>query len=169
VTTLARTQLDLASVLDRAGLRRAFHESEVLRLFDLRELERLLRRHPRARGRGLVLEVLAELRAGAGVSHIELECRFLEVVERAGLPRPEVDTHVEAAGRLHEADCVWRDRRLIVELDGNATHATRARVEADRLRDRRLAIAGWRTVRVTWRQLEQAQAELERDLRALLS
>jgi predicted transcriptional regulator of viral defense system len=169
VTTLARTQLDLAAVLGPGGLRRAFHEAEVLRLFDGRELERLLRRHPRARGRRLVLGVLAELQAGAAVSRRELEARTLALAERAGLPSPETNLHVEAAGNLYEADLAWPERRLIAELDGHATHATRTRFETDRLRDRKLATAGWQTIRITWRQLERDPAGLEQDLRALLS
>jgi hypothetical protein len=168
VTTLARTLLDLAAVLDRAGLRRAFHEAEVLRLFDLRQLERLARRHLRARGRRLVDLVLHDLQAGADVSRRELERRFHAFLATTSLPKPVRNAYVEAGGRSFEADCLWRDRRLLVELDGHATHATRTQFEADRLRDRRLAIEGWRTVRVTWRQLEGDPSGLERDLRVLL-
>jgi len=36
-------------------------------------------------------------------------------------------------------------------------------------RDRRLQALGWRTIRITWRQLQQESADLERDLRSLLA
>jgi hypothetical protein len=36
------------------------------------------------------------------------------------------------------------------------------------LRDRRLEVAGWCVIRVTWRQLHDAPRELEADLRRLL-
>ena len=67
-----------------------------------------------------------------------------------------------------ECDAVWPERRLVVELDGRAFHDDPASFERDRARDRRLAVAGWRVIRVTWRQMRDPAA-LTRDLRALLS
>ena len=69
----------------------------------------------------------------------------------------------------YECDAVWRDARLIVELDGYATHGTRRAFEQDRARDRKLAARGWRTLRVTKRQLDdpgELRAELLSSLRA---
>ncbi len=40
--------------------------------------------------------------------------------------------------------------------------------ERDRERDRILDAAGWRPVRITWRQLTQTPDEVERDLRRML-
>jgi very-short-patch-repair endonuclease len=67
-----------------------------------------------------------------------------------------------------EVDCLWRDQGVIVELDGHASHSTRATFESDRARDRMLAVAGHRVVRVTWRHLHQDADSLDADLRALL-
>ena len=67
-----------------------------------------------------------------------------------------------------EADCLWRRERLVVELDGYTAHATRAAFERDRARDRRLQAAGWRVVRITWRQLHDEPQEVAAELRALL-
>jgi very-short-patch-repair endonuclease len=55
-----------------------------------------------------------------------------------------------------------------VELDGRATHGTAAAFERDRARDRRLHAAGWRTVRITWQQLQADAQALAGDLRAVL-
>jgi very-short-patch-repair endonuclease len=52
-----------------------------------------------------------------------------------------------------EVDFVWRERRLIVEIDGFAFHGNRVAFEQDRDRDSRLAAAGYRVIRFTWRQL----------------
>jgi very-short-patch-repair endonuclease len=65
-------------------------------------------------------------------------------------------------------DCAWPEARLIVELDGRTTHDTADAFEADRARDRRLEAAGWRVIRITWRQLRDTTAEVEADLRRLL-
>jgi very-short-patch-repair endonuclease len=54
---------------------------------------------------------------------------------------------------------VWREARLIVELDGFETHGTKRAVE----RDRNLTAKGWRTVRVTRRQMQRPD-ELLRNL-----
>jgi hypothetical protein len=169
VTTVARTVLDLAAVLPTRGVERAVDEVEVQRLLDLASLEALIARHPRHRGTGPLTLVLATGRDGVGVTHSELEERFLAFAVAAGLPPPELNADLLVGGRWLEVDCLWRDARLIVELDGRATHATTAAFERDRARDRSLHVAGWRVVRVTWRQLHADGAALGRDLRALLS
>jgi hypothetical protein len=75
----------------------------------------------------------AEARAaGTTTTRSELEVRFLEFIDQAGLPQPE--TNAIIAG--FEVDCVWRDRRIIVELDGCAFHSTFEAFDRDRERDR---------------------------------
>lgn len=93
---------------------------------------------------------------------------FLALLDATGLPRPRLNAHVEAAGRLVECDCLWRAERLVVELDGHATHGRRSSFESDRTRDRALSAAGWRVVRVTWRQLEREATAVAVDLRSML-
>ena len=75
---------------------------------------------------------------------------------------------LDVSGSWVEADCLWREQCLIVELDGRATHATRRAFETDRARDRRLTAAGWRVIRITWRQLAGEPQAIARDLRAAL-
>ena len=66
-----------------------------------------------------------------------LEDAFLAFLDRHGLPRPEVNQIV--AG--YEVDMLWRDQRLIAELDGRAFHQD---FEADRDRDADLVTAGFK-------------------------
>ena len=91
------------------------------------------------------------------------ERRFLEVCAAAGLPKPR--SAVSIGG--HEVDFLWPDRRVAVEVDGAAVHHTRRAFHEDRRRDRELAVLGFQTLRVTWRDLREAEA-LERQLRAVL-
>jgi very-short-patch-repair endonuclease len=79
----------------------------------------------------------------------ELEERFLTLCDDHGLRRPEVNTRIEGI----ECDFVWRDARLIVEVDGYAFHRAPAAFESDRERDVTLTALGWRVLRFTWRQL----------------
>ena len=68
----------------------------------------------------------------------------------------------------HEVDFLWRKEALVVEVDGFEFHSSRAAFERDRLRDAGLQAAGFRVIRVTWRQLtEQSEATLVRIARAL--
>ncbi len=169
VTTPPRTLLDLAAVVAPRHLERAVNDAEVLRLADALSLEQLVLRHPRRRGIAALRRILAHGRIGATVTRSELEDRFLAFLDRAGLPRPEVNAALELAhGHWIEADSLWRAQRLVVELDGYASHATRTAFEHDRSRDRALQAAGWRVVRVTWRHLAHEPATVAAQLRALL-
>jgi hypothetical protein len=169
VTTPPRTLLDLAGVVAPRHLERAVNDAEVLRLADAMSLEDLVRRHPRRRGVAVLRRILADGRAGATVTRSELEDRFIAFVDRAGLPRPEVNAALALAGGWIEADCLWRSQRLVVELDGYTSHATRAAFERDRARDRALQASGWRVVRLTWRQLAEEPATVAAQLCALLA
>jgi len=164
VTTVPRTLFDLAAVLRPRQLERALNEAEVLRLWDELSLMDLLRRYRRRRGNRTVRAVLGAREAGATITRSELEVRFLEFVDHAGLPRPGTNQEVEG----FEVDCVWPEARVAVELDARSTHATLAAFERDRERDRVLVATGWHPVRVTWRQLEFTADRLAADLRRLV-
>ena len=66
-------------------------------------------------------------------------------------------------------DFLWRRDRLIVETDGHRTHRTRQAFERDRRRDQRLVLAGWRVIRVTWRQLTCEPMQVAGTLARLLA
>ena len=168
VTTVARTLLDLACVLDRDRLERALNQAERLRLGDSVTLDQLLRRYPRRRGTATLRAILAEGRINGGITRAELEDRFLEFVDRFSLPKPELNAPLSLGDRWIEADCLWRAQRLIVELDDRWTHETTASFESDRARDRAALAAGWRVMRVTARQLREDPDRLAADLRSLL-
>lgn len=168
VTTPPRTLLDLAAVLDRHTLERAFHQCEIQQLWDSRSVPDLIERHGARRGIRNLRWLLGRLDAGTAVTRSELEDRFLAFVAAARLPRPQTNQPIEIAGELFEGDCLWREQRVIAELDGRAFHSTRHAFERDRRRHRVLEARGWRTIQVTWLQLEQEADELAADLRRLL-
>jgi very-short-patch-repair endonuclease len=167
ITTVPRTLFDLAAVVSIHQLRRAVNEAEIRRLWHALSLSHLLERHPRRPGVAAVRTVLAT--PGTGITRNDFEARFLDLVRGTRLPRPESNVPIEVNGIWIEVDFMWREQRLIVELDGNATHATRSAFESDRARDRALIAAGWRVIRITWRQLCDEPDALARDLRASLT
>jgi very-short-patch-repair endonuclease len=65
-------------------------------------------------------------------------------------------------------DFLWRQQRLIVEVDGSH-HRTRQRYESDRGRDQRAAVAGFLVVRTTHGQLKYRPDELVATVAALLA
>ena len=151
ITTVARTLVDVAATESRPVLDRAIKAAERARVFDLRAIEPLM--VPRRRGVGA-------LRAALGAWHdaptrSELEEAFLRLCRRHGLPRPAVNTLVE--GFL--VDFVWHDARLIVETDGD-WHATRDGLHTDRRRDLAHTLAGYRTLRFTWPQVRDDDADV---------
>jgi very-short-patch-repair endonuclease len=80
-----------------------------------------------------------------------------------------VNGWIDARGGALEVDFVWRAERLIVETDGHRTHGSRSAFERDRRRDQRLALAGWRVVRFTWRQTANDPLGVADVVRSLLS
>jgi very-short-patch-repair endonuclease len=67
-----------------------------------------------------------------------------------------------------QVDCLWPEKRQIVELDGWEGHKTRTAFREDRARDRRLRVAGYGVTRLTWNQLEDEPETVASDLRVLL-
>lgn len=84
----------------------------------------------------------------------ELEERFLRLCDDHGIPRPETNARVEGI----EVDFVWRDRRLVVEVDGYVDHRSPAAFERDRERDVNLATKGWRVMRFMYDQVTRRAA-----------
>jgi very-short-patch-repair endonuclease len=155
VTTVARTLLDLADVLDTQALRRAITEAEYRKHFDLTAITAVVERNPGRRTRVLARAAGARLHR----TRSPLERRFLALLEKWGVEEPETGVHIEG----YEVDFVWRRAGLVVETDGLDAHSTREAVRRDRKRDRVLWRAGFRTLRLTGDAFE-AEEEILADL-----
>ncbi|MGH2841125.1 MAG: DUF559 domain-containing protein [Solirubrobacteraceae bacterium] len=169
-TSVARTLLDLAEVVDRRGLERAIDRAEQLRVLDMRAISDVLDRSNGRRGAAILRAVLAEHYAASTLTASELEERFLLICLTAAVPRPDVNAWIALPDNTgYRADFLWRTQRLIVEVDGHATHRTRQAFEQDRRRDQRLTLAGYRVVRFTWRQVTEEPERVAAILRELLA
>src|SRR5215208_2021239 len=142
VTTPLRTLLDLSRHLSLDDLDAALAEAMVRRLVRIEDLQ------ARATG-GLrrLLETAAPTRS-------RLERDFRAFLREHGLRQPVSNGVVEG----HEVDLHWPELKLVAELDGFEFHAHRRAFETDRVRDQVLMAAGWRTARVTDRQMTLARA-----------
>jgi hypothetical protein len=170
ITTVARTIFDLASVLDLGALARVVEEAEKQHLASPLSLPQTLERHRGERGAGRLRAVLDGAGYGKGVTDRELEELFVAFVVEHSLPHPELNADLLVEGALLRPDCLWRERRVIVELQSVEHHANRWALTRDASRFRRLQIAGYTVVAVTWAQLHdpEERARLAADLRRLL-
>jgi hypothetical protein len=145
VTTVARTLLDLATVLQSRRLQRALEEADRRELLNFAALTELLDRN---RGRPGVAGLRALLQIYAPVpafTRSELERRFRALCRKAGLPLPAMNMFVAGC----EVDAAWLDCGLIVEIDTYELHGSRRAFEDDRARDGALQLAGYHVLRVT--------------------
>ena len=164
VTTVARMLLDLAEVVPRSQLARAFEEADRLGLLDVRAVEDVVERGRGRRGLRPVRALLADYRPAPTWTRSEFERCFARLLAEEGVPTPAFNAWVDE----FEVDAVWRDKRLVVELDGWKHHRTRASFERDRSRDLVLKGGGYEVVRLTQRQLESTRAEVVTTLREKL-
>ena len=148
LTAPARTLIDLAADGDDGALTRGLAEARVLGLLSDGELEAALDRAGPRRGVG-TLRALLRNETERGFTRSEGERRMSKLVRAAGLPEPLVNSRLEG----YIVDFLWPECRLIVEVDGYRYHGHRGAFERDRRKDMALLAAGYRVMRVTWRQL----------------
>jgi predicted transcriptional regulator of viral defense system len=161
VTTVARTLVDLAAVLNSEGLARACHEAGVRYGTTPRQVEAVLAKRPNTKGAATLREVL---RGEVRVTLSKLERGFLRRLEEAGLPLPQTNRPV--GGR--RVDCRWPEHRLTVELDGYRYHSSRHAWEVDRRREREARARGDEFRRYTFGDVEEWPEWMLSELRALL-
>ena len=75
---------------------------------------------------------------------------MLRLVRDSGLPPPLTNKPMFQ----YVVDFFWPQHDLIVEVDGYRFHSSPRSFESDRRRDAILEAAGYRVMRVTWKQLE---------------
>ncbi|MGI8512025.1 MAG: type IV toxin-antitoxin system AbiEi family antitoxin domain-containing protein [Solirubrobacteraceae bacterium] len=165
VTTVHRTLVDLAAIARPAEVRRAAEQAMVLRIFDARALGAAADRAGRRPGATAIRELLDDHHLDGVFTRSELEERFRAFLGRHGYPQPRANAHVTVIdGTLIEVDFSWPEHHLVIEIDGFATHGTRAAFERDRRRDTALKLSGWDVHRMTWRRL----VDDERGVQAVL-
>lgn len=160
VTSVPRTLVDLAAVLEADDLARAAHEAGVRYRTTPAQVKAALARAPRTRGAATLRWVMG----GAPVSLSKLEKRFLDLIGRAGLPVPQ--TNRPAGG--HRVDCRWPEYRLTVELDSYRFHNSRYSWRQDRIRKREARARGDEFFSYDWDDVEEERAIL-RELGPALS
>jgi very-short-patch-repair endonuclease len=160
VTTPMRTLADLAASLPLQRLERLCHRAEHLNLLDARLIPE---RRPGAARLRAALETLAN--ADPQITRSEMEEAMLALLDAHGLPKPLVNHPLLG----YFPDFLWPEHKLIVEADSKLHHLNPTSFEDDRHRDTVLAVAGYRTIRFTYRQIVHESAWVAAQLAALLA
>jgi hypothetical protein len=169
VTSVPRTLLDLAWQMDDFALERLLARAEHSGAVSRDTMAAVIER---SRGRPGVPVLAAVHRRGdayRGITRSPLEDLFLRFLDRKGLRRPQLNALIILEGQPLEVDGLWLPDRVVVELDSWRHHGDWYRQDADRVRDRLLVAHGYRPIRVTKRDIEEAPARLAGDLGAALT
>lgn len=169
-TTVARTLVDIAASGNAVAFERAWSTAASLRQLRGPEIERELDVAPRRPGSRLVRAALAtDLGYLRQPSRSGWERAALRLCHDFGLPRPVANRLIRVDGRTFEADLLWAEQRLIVEVDADGTHGHAVARRIDRERDLALQLAGWRTVRIGEFELTAERPALAKRLAAALA
>ena len=155
ISSPARAVLELAAVAPRDELIDAIDAGLAKRLFTSRDLEAVLERNRPCRGAARLAEVLGDETAMA-ISRSRAEKALLRLIRDAGLPLPETNVKF---GRF-EADFVWREQRVIVELDSARYHSGPGVFERDHEKDLVFRSAGFDVLRPTRRHVVYESARV---------
>jgi very-short-patch-repair endonuclease len=119
ITIPERTLIDLAAHLDAKQLAKAVREAIRLKLSTAASLRQALTAHRGRRGTA-TLNALAAHYAGLPMNRTrsDAEAHALERLAHANLTPGEINRRING----EEADLIWPDRRLIIEIDGPGYH-----------------------------------------------
>jgi hypothetical protein len=155
-TTLARTLVDLAAVLDRKTLEQAMESAQRRdRATGDAALAVLNRMGSHGRPGASALTALATAHPlGPTSSPLEVEMR--QLIEAAGLPAPMTQlaiTDDDTGEQIGVVDFAWPEKRVIVLTHSRYWHSTQRAVANDFDQHSDLTAAGWRVLPVTSRRL----------------
>jgi hypothetical protein len=170
-TTVARTLFDLADIVSRRPLERAFDQAQIIDALNVLAIEDQLGRNRTRPAAGKVQAILTEHYVGSTPTWTELEDAFLALCRARALPQPAVNEFIVLpdGGPAIRADFVFRAQRVVVETDSRTFHLTNQAFEQDRDRDQRLSAYAWRPFRATWLQIISRPEIVGTRLEALLA
>ena len=160
VTSVARTVIDMAALVDRRTLQRLIEELLVagrlhLEPFTARALSNV---RPGRRGSAMLAGILEDLGPGYVPPASELEALLFEVLAAGGLPPPVRQYPLPSISGHGRVDGSYPPARLLLEVDGRRWHTRAADFERDRRRDIEAGLLGWRLVRFVWGDLVREPA-----------
>ena len=153
--TVSRALVDHGREATPTAWRELVAESVRMRIVTLDEVAEQLGRAGPVPARASMRAILAAFDPAVARSRSGAETRFLELVTKAGLPRPVLnyelrDTHGDLVAEL---DAAYVDWWQAFEIDGAPFHALPAQLEHDEVKDLRVRELGWDVRRIPARAL----------------
>jgi hypothetical protein len=156
VTSPARTILDLAATTHPKPLRRLARQAQAEQRVNVRQLLDVLDRNPHHRGAARLRATIADGPAPTRSDHEDL---VLDLLDRAGIERPELNPRMRLDDRPISPDMLWRADRLVVECDSRRWHSDPLTQQDDADKQAILEAHGYRVVRITWQQALQRPSQ----------
>jgi hypothetical protein len=147
VTSPARTILDLAATLKPKALRRLARQAQAEHRVNVRQLLEVVKRHPHHRGAATLRRTIADGPAPTRSDHEDL---VLDLIDRAEIPRPELNAPLHLDGRRIVPDMLWREQRVAIECDSRRWHSDPLTQQDDADKQAILEANGYRVLRITW-------------------
>ncbi len=144
VSSPARALLEIAATLPAGELAEAVGEGIGLRLVNRAVLEAVLGRHRGRRGAGRLAAVIGD-ESATTITKSRAERAMLKLIRDAHLPTPEVNVRLGP----YRPDFLWREQRLIVEVDSYTFHGGPDGFHRDREKDLYYRDLGFDALRFT--------------------
>jgi hypothetical protein len=168
VTTIPRTVLDLACLLDR--LPAVWVIDDALRLGRCTRAE-IGQAVQTWRGGTGSRSAKIRLAASDGLAESMLETAGRLALADAGLPPPvaQFEVHAPDGQLIARLDHAYPFQRVGLEYDGRSVHEAPAALYRDRARQNALAALGWTTLRFTWWDVVEDPARFTRSVAGVLN
>lgn len=172
VTDPTRTLLDLAAVINKKDLERAYECALRRRLTHPELLAERLERWARSGRTGVTAwrHLLQKRDPSLKPTESDFETLLNQMLERFGLPQPvrQLEIRDEKGRFLKRADFAFPDARLVIEADSVEHHMTPEEFQRDRTQTRELVTAGWTVLRTTHLELADKPEVLADSIRRIL-
>ena len=152
VTSIERTLVDLARVLDLGSMARTLDAAVQRELTTYRGIERRLRTMPTRGRKGVVLlrMLLAERLGSPAEATNPFEEMMRRILRDSDLPTPTRQEKVEQGGQRYYIDFAFPAQMVAVECDGLLGHGSPAAQAYDLQRQNDIIEAGWNLRRFPW-------------------
>lgn len=167
-TTLPRTVIDLATILEPPEIRSIVIDARQSRRLSLRRVAKRLLDVGPLRNSGELRRIVWELDHRMVDSVLEEYVR--DLLRAAGLPLPEPGPYAVRLGdRTVAVDIAWPEVKVAIEVDGYGYHSSRSAMDRDHRKQNALVLQGWKVLRISWDRVHRDPDGFVAEIAALLA
>jgi very-short-patch-repair endonuclease len=169
-TNASRTIIDVARLAGPKLLADTVEQAAVLEVLNIPEIDGILL-EGRRRGEKKLHRVLGPWRRYSSKVRVRsrMEAKMLPLLTHHSLPVPECNEKLRSGNKTFEVDFLWRKQKVVVETDGGRFHGNPAAQARDAERNRTLARAGYRVLRIGWEEFRDEPDRQLAEIRRFLS